>query len=165
MLDTKAVGELALDFADIVALDKDDRIALIGDVSAGLEGSPRGGVEVFDRFHDRLDFVKSEKVPYLMIVSQNLIHIQYQGHLYGQGGPDSSPPSHAYAVFIAGDILSQYDPGFKGKRIFWTYMTVLVRSWLSDLANHWKHEEPPGSERLTEIGLLPRLRGGSILIA
>jgi hypothetical protein len=62
------------------------------------------------------------------------------------------------------DILSTYDPEFSQKRIFDFYLETLVKSWLRDLAYHWNLDIPPGSQELTEIGLLSLLEGGHTFI-
>ncbi|AFZ27170.1 hypothetical protein Cylst_5125 [Cylindrospermum stagnale PCC 7417] len=62
------------------------------------------------------------------------------------------------------DILSHYDPEFSKKRIFDFHLQTLVKSWLRDLAYHWKSETPPASRELTEIGLLQLLEGGQVVV-
>lgn len=58
-------------------------------------------------------------------------------------------------------VLSHYDAGFIGKRIFEQYLLTLAEAWLRDLAYHWKSPNPPGSEELKAAGFLERVEGGT----
>jgi hypothetical protein len=65
------------------------------------------------------------------------------------------------------EILSRYDPDFAGRisrhgsiQIFQDYVQALVEGWLRDLAYHWNSKVPPGTDTLSETGLLEQISGG-----
>ena len=55
------------------------------------------------------------------------------------------------------NVLSRYEPAFPERRIHEPYFSALVESWLGDLVNHWKCDDPPGRVELERIGLIERL--------
>lgn len=63
-------------------------------------------------------------------------------------------------ILNTGNILEKYDPEFKTSTIFNPYLTTLIEVWLSDLAFHWKSENPPGKMELQQIGLTQKLTEG-----
>ena len=50
-------------------------------------------------------------------------------------------------------VPEAYEPDFANKEIFGFYLEELVEAWLSDVAEHWKLEQPPGIEILNALGL------------
>jgi hypothetical protein len=72
-----------------------------------------------------------------------------------------APGSGHVLVLSTPEILGHYDPEFSRKRIFDNYLTVLVESWLRDLAMHWKSANPPAQGSVASTGLLEGLRGGT----
>jgi hypothetical protein len=58
-------------------------------------------------------------------------------------------------------VLQHYDPEFRKRRVFESYLLTLVEAWLRDLSYHWKSEKPPGLEELRDAGLLGKLEGGT----
>jgi hypothetical protein len=64
------------------------------------------------------------------------------------------------AVLDTAEVLSSYEPDYRSKRVYQYYMEGLTGAWLADLALHWKHPKPPGTDELARIGLLQRIAGG-----
>jgi hypothetical protein len=148
--------ELPID-ADIIALDKDDRIVALIEVKI-IQAKEKAAKQ---RITDYLEQIKhllsklSEKkvvIPYAMIVNlENIIVFKWDGTVL----------SEAVLSLKTADILHYYDSKLGGQRIFEPYLTRLIEAWLRDLAYNWKSEIPPASEQIAAIGLLPLLAGGT----
>lgn len=95
---------------------------------------------------------EAPSIPYLMLVDLAKIRVKKQGH---EARPET------YCELDTQDILGHYEPEFRTTRIYHDYLVTLTQVWLRDLAYHWRSETPPGSEQLTEIGLLQRLEKGA----
>lgn len=74
---------------------------------------------------------------------------------------DGERLSEPVCVLNTADILVNYEPKFREKRIYPTYLQTLVESWLDDLAYNWKREIPPASKELDGIGLLGLIKDGT----
>jgi hypothetical protein len=145
--------------ADIIALDKDDRIVVLIEVKI-IQAKKKGAKQ---RIADVLALRKiihflsklSEKkvvIPYAMIVTlENIMVFKWDGTVL----------SEAVLSLKTADILHYYDSKLGGQRIFEPYLTRLIEAWLRDLAYNWKSEIPPASEQIAAIGLLPLLAGGT----
>ncbi len=62
--------------------------------------------------------------------------------------------------FNTADVLSNYEPKFREKRIFSLYLKGLTEAWLRDLAYNWKFATPPLATEMAEIGLLQLIENG-----
>ncbi len=91
-----------------------------------------------------------KNIPYGMLITREFIRV------YQWDGKDFSD---AKVELVTEDVLSEYDPEFKEKRIFEFYAETLIEGWLRDFAFHWKHPHPPGEDHLKYIGLLEKLEG------
>lgn len=129
---------------DLVAYDRSGRPVLTGEVKATSVGDP----DELARFTAS----RQGDVPFVLIVDP--VHVR----LY-RGGPAGDPcPA---ANLSTSRVFASYDPEFGKGRVFEQYLTSLAEAWLSDLATHWKHAEPPGTAELRGTGLLEQLEGGS----
>ncbi|MEG4490705.1 hypothetical protein [Microcoleus sp. D3_18_C4] len=149
--------ELPID-ADIIALDKDDRVVVLIEVKIIEAQETAAKQRIAD---DRISWMRaalakmSEQrtiIPYAMFVDTELILI------FKWDGVNLSEP---VCSLDTADILRHYEPEFGNKRIFKRYLTRLVEAWLRDLAYNWKSEIPTASEQIAKIGLLPLLAGGT----
>ncbi|MEG3918984.1 hypothetical protein [Microcoleus sp. POL10_C6] len=149
--------ELPID-ADIIALDKDDRVVVLIEVKI-IEAQETAAKQRIA--YDMISWMKaalakmSEQrtiIPYAMFVDTELILI------FKWDGVNLSEP---VCSLDTADILRHYEPEFGNKRIFKRYLTRLVEAWLRDLAYNWKSEIPTASEQIAKIGLLPLLAGGT----
>ncbi|BAY09084.1 hypothetical protein [Calothrix sp. NIES-2098] len=143
--------------ADIVVLDKDEKIVLLVEVKGRkLEGR--------DAKQKAISPLKS----YLQNVRNTRVHLGQEmfAMLADLGNVDifkwdGKKFSDSLISLETANILSHYDPEFSKKRILGLYLETLVEAWLRDLAYHWKSETPPATKKLAEIGLLQRLEGGT----
>jgi len=149
--------ELRID-ADIIALDKDDRIVALIEVKINQAKEKAAKQRITDRALEQIKHLLSKlsekKVvsPYAMIVNlENIIVFKWDGTVL----------SEAVLSLKTADILHYYDSKLGGQRIFEPYLTRLIEAWLRDLAYNWKSEIPPASEQIAAIGLLPLLAGGT----
>jgi sporulation protein YlmC with PRC-barrel domain len=153
--------ELPID-ADIIALDKDDRIVALIEVKINQAKEKAAKQRITDRALEQIKHFLSklsEKkvvIPYAMIVTlENIIVFKIVFKWDGTVG------SEAVLSLKTADILHYYDSKLGGQRIFEPYLTRLIEAWLRDLAYNWKSEIPPASEQIAAIGLLPLLAGGT----
>ena len=149
--------ELPID-ADIIALDKDDRVVVLIEVKIIEAQEPAAKQRIADYMISWMKAVLakiSEQrtiIPYAMFVDTEQILI------FKWDGVNLSEP---VCSLNTGEILRHYEPEFGSKRIFKRYLTRLVEAWLRDLAYNWKSEIPTASEQIAKIGLLPLLAGGT----
>jgi len=149
--------ELPID-ADIIALDKDDRIVVLIEVKinqakekAAKQRITDSALKQIKHFLSKLS-EKKVVIPYAMIVNlENIIVFKWDGTVL----------SEAVLSLKTADILQYYDSKLGDQRIFEPYLTRLIEAWLRDLAYNWKSEIPPASEQIAAIGLLPLLAGGT----
>ena len=131
--------------ADIIAKDSADSDVLCVKVKASVLSEDA----IAALLQDLRESVPT--IPFSMIVGLNVIRIVRHGE------SDSS------TTLVSQDVFGHYDPRFAKKRIFHDYLEALVEAWLSDVADHWKTDNPPGSKALYEMGLLDKLAGGRTL--
>jgi hypothetical protein len=133
-------------FADIVAQDANGSDVLIGVVST-MPLSPAVVAEYFE-------IIDSEcpSIPFCMIVDRDTIRLKKK---------EFEPRSEVELVFDLKEVLRPYDPEFGTKRVAHFYLRTLIEAWLRDLSYHWKLEDPPKSDELAAIGLMPLLNGGT----
>jgi len=148
--------------ADIIALDKDDRIVVLIEVKIIQAQETAAKQRITDRALEQIkNFLSklSEKkvvIPYSMIVTlENIIVFKIVFKW------DGTVLSEAVLSLKTADILHYYDSKLGDRRIFEPYLTRLIEAWLRDLAYNWKSEIPPASEQIAAIGLLPLLAGGT----
>ena len=132
--------------ADILAEDAMGRPILLANVRGKVVG-PGVVSEMLSRLES-----SDPPIPYGMAADLETIQVMK----FDCGNPIGFSRS-----FNTGDILRHYDEDFGNKRIFHDYLATLIEAWLRDLAYHWKSEDPPGAEELSEIGLTDRLEGGT----
>jgi len=154
---------------DIVALDKSGEPVLLVDVRDDAIQGPGGAWSTPDL--EQFSNAAREGIHYVMRVnreSTSVIELGEARHAIPSPDGDSSfmfTISDPVASFRTADILARYEPNFERKRIYRTYMQILVESWLGDLTYRRQSPEPPGSAELAAIGLLQRLEGGTIEVA
>ncbi|MBD2197258.1 MULTISPECIES: type I restriction enzyme HsdR N-terminal domain-containing protein [Calothrix] len=143
--------------ADIVALDKDEKIVLLVEVKATkLEGRD-AKEEAISQLKSYLQNAKNTRFDlanetFAMFADlENIYIFKWDGKKF----------SDFLISQETANTLSYYDPDFSSKTILGFYLKTLVEAWLRDLAYHWKSETPPASEKLAEIGLLQKLEGGT----
>lgn len=142
-----------IDFPDIVALDKEEQIVLIAEV----KGLPFSFQETKSKKYAILrliDYLQAAKIviPFAMLADVNKILI------FQWDGKNLSEP---ILSLNTADVLSDYEPKFRNKRIFSLYLKGLTEAWLRDLAYHWKSAIPPFTNEMTEISLLQLLEYGT----
>ncbi len=145
-----------IDHPDFLALDKDRQIVLI----AEIKGFPFNFQETKAKKYATLrliDYLHSANIliPFAMLVDVNNILI-----LKWDGNNLSEP---VISINTA-DVLIDYDPKFRDKRIFSLYLKGLIEAWVRDLAYHWKSEIPPFTKEMMAIGLLQLLEDGTTQI-
>lgn len=125
--------------ADIIVKDSKESDVLIVKVKASVPSE--------DSIAAYLQDLKeaAPTIPFSMLVSLNVIRIAKHN------------ASGSTLNLDAKDVLGYYDQEFSEKRIFHDYLEALTEAWLSDIADHWKSEKPPGSEALDDFGLLEKL--------
>ncbi len=149
--------ELPID-ADIVALDKDDRIVVLIEVKIIQAQETAAKQRIADYMISWMKAALAKMseqrtvIPYAMFVDTEQILI------FKWDGVNLSEP---LCSLNTGEILRYYQPDFGSKSIFGHTIETLVEAWLHDLAYHWKSETPPASKQIAEIGLLPMLAGGT----
>jgi hypothetical protein len=153
--------ELPID-ADIIALDKDDRIVVLIEVKINQAKEKTDKQRITDRALEQIKhflsklYEKKVVIPYAMIVTlENIIVFKIVFKWEG------TVLSEAVLSLKTADILHYYDSKLGDQRIFEPYLTRLIEAWLRDLAYNWKSEIPPASEQIAAIGLLPLLAGGT----
>lgn len=141
-----------LSYPDIVVLDENQQIALLVDVQAKKikeEVNEKSLSQVTKLY---LQNSKQETRFAMFAELDNITIFKFKN-----GKTQNSPLKLETA-----EIISSYDSDFKDKKhkIFAFYLKTLVESWLRDLAYHWKSDKPPASNRLQEIELLHKIKGG-----
>ncbi|MEG4370245.1 hypothetical protein QUB29_12195 [Microcoleus sp. B4b_D2] len=149
--------ELPID-ADIIALDKDDRVVVLIEVKIIEAQEPAAKQRIADYMISWMKAALAKMseqrtlIPYAMFVDTEQILI------FKWDGVNLSEP---VCSLNTGEILRYYEPEFGKKWISERYLESLIESWLRDLGYNWKSEMPPASEKLAIIGLLERLAGGT----
>ena len=149
--------ELPID-ADIIALDKDDRVVVLIEVKIIQAQQTAAKQRIADYMISwmkaALAKISEQRtvIPYAMFVDTEQIRI------FKWDGVNLSEP---VCSLNTGEILRYYQPDFGSKGIFGHTIETLVEAWLHDLAYHWNSEIPPASEQIAAIGLLPLLAGGT----
>ncbi|MCC3515212.1 MAG: hypothetical protein JGK03_09455 [Microcoleus sp. PH2017_25_DOB_D_A] len=144
--------------ADVIALDKDDRIVVLIEVEIIQAQEADAKQKIVNRAIDWLKAVlaklseRNAIVPYAMFVDAEQILI------FKWDGVNLSEP---VCTLNTGEICRYYMPSFGSKWIFERTIEGLIESWLHDLDYNWKSESPPASEQIAAIGLLPLLAGGT----
>ncbi|MDZ7956739.1 MAG: hypothetical protein RMY34_02325 [Aulosira sp. DedQUE10] len=145
-----------IDHPDFLALNKDGQIVLIAEV----KGFPFNFKETKVKNYATLrliDYLHSAKIliPFAMLVDVNNILIFKW---------DGNNLSEAIISLNTADVLINYDPKFRNKRIFSLYLKGLIEAWVRDLSYHWKSEIPPFTKEVTAIGLSQLLEDGTTQI-
>src|SRR4028119_918454 len=145
--------------ADIIALDKDDRIVVLIEVKiiqAQETAAKKQRIANYMISWMKAALAKMSEqrtvIPYAMFVDTEQILI------FKWGGVNLSEP---VCSLNTGEILRYYEPEFGKKWISERYLESLIESWVRDLGYNWKSEMPPESEQIARIGLLQRLAGGT----
>ena len=144
--------------ADVIALDKDDRIVVLIKVKIIQAQEEAAKQRIVDRAINWIKAVlaklseKNAIVPYAMFIDAEQILI------FKWDGVNLSEP---VCTLNTGEICRYYMPTFGSKWIFEDTIETLIQSWLHDLDYNWKSEIPPASEQIAAIGLLPLLAGGT----
>ena len=149
--------ELPID-ADIIALDKDDRIVVLIEVKIIQAQEQAAKQRIADYMISWIKAVLakiSEQriiIPYAMFVdTEKILIFKWDGENL----------SDTVCFLNTGKILRYYEPEFGEKWISERYLESLIESWVRDLGYNWKSEMPPESEQIARIGLLQRLAGGT----
>ncbi|MCU0546034.1 MAG: hypothetical protein MUE44_28350 [Oscillatoriaceae cyanobacterium Prado104] len=149
--------ELPID-ADIIALDKDDRIVALIEVKIIEAKEKAEKQKIADYMIDWLKAALAKMselrtvIPYAMFIDTEQILI------FKWDGVNLSAP---VGSLNTAEILRYYYAGYGSQQVFEDTIETLVESWLHDLAYHWKSAIPPASEQIAAIGLLPLLAGGT----
>ena len=132
---------------DIVILDSDDRIVLLG--------KAKGNRELYGDVYEIISWLKAGNgaIPFVMFVDLEKIQI------FKWDSPNLLEP---VCVLNTTEVLSPYGLKLPNEWIFGEYLGGKAKSWLDDLDFHWKLQHPPGEEQIEAIGLLPLLKDGSI---
>jgi len=144
--------------ADVIALDKDDRIVVLIEVKIIQAEEPAAKQKIVDRAIDWIKAVLAKLseqnaiVPYAMFIDAEKILI------FKWDGVNLSEP---VCTLNTGEIGRYYMPMFGSKWLFEDTIETVIQSWLHDLDYNWKSESPPASEQIAAIGLLPLLAGGT----
>ncbi|HWE37253.1 MAG TPA: hypothetical protein VG406_11860 [Isosphaeraceae bacterium] len=129
---------------DLVAFDPDDKPVLIVEV--------KGVTPVPESVSQLLSYMDSAvpAVPFGMLADPKDIRI------YQSGSPIP------VAIIPTADILRHYVTAEFSRPVSSALLTTTIEAWLSDLDSHWHSEIPPAVREMTPIGLLPRLKSGTI---
>ncbi|MEG4055154.1 MULTISPECIES: hypothetical protein [unclassified Microcoleus] len=144
--------------ADVIALDKDDRIVVLIEVKIIQAQEADAKQKIVDRAIDWLKAMlaklseKNAIVPYAMFIDAEQILI------FKWDGVNLSEP---VCTLNTGEICRYYMPSFGSKWISESTIEGVIQSWLHDLDYNWKSQIPPASEEIAAIGLLPLLAGGT----
>jgi hypothetical protein len=143
--------------ADIVVLDKDEQIVLLVEVKGTkLEGRD-AKLKAISPLKSYLENAKNNR---FYLANETFAMLADLGNV-DIFKWDGNKLSDSLISLETANILSHYDPEFSSKTILGFYLETLVEAWLRDLAYHWKSETPPALEKLSEIGLLQKLQGGT----
>jgi len=132
--------------ADIVARDKNGNPILLVDVRMNTMHSQVGS-QIINSLAQT-----NGSIPFAMLVNAEEISI------FKWGGEQWKEPICKLETV---NVLSEYEPEFRHKRIFHSYFVSLVEAWLRDLAYHWHSQHPPFLEEIQNIGLLEKLTNGT----
>ncbi len=144
-MNIKNAENTILEFSDVTAWANDGQKLLVSKVRA------RSLIEdLYTKVKNILIFEQEQNhhvVPFAMTVTPKEIHFyEWNDRKLNELFKFSTP-----------EILSIYDSEFEEKRIFESYLEILVESWLRDLAWNWKTDNPPKYQELQEIGFIEKL--------
>jgi hypothetical protein len=93
----------------------------------------------------------NKDIPFVMFVTREKIDI------YLWSNEHLSAPLLTLETNV---VLKEYDPEFEqtDKRVSEYYAETLIESWLKDLIDEWKTENPPYKAELEEKGILEKLK-------
>jgi hypothetical protein len=131
--------------ADIVARDKNGNPVLLVDIKTSTK-DPQINTKITDLLAQA-----HGNIPFGMLADIEKISI------FKWGTEHWLEP---ICVLTTADALSNYEPEFRKKRIFYDYFVSLMEAWLSDLAYQWQSSHPPFLEEIKKIGLLEKLDHG-----
>jgi hypothetical protein len=133
---------------DLLAIDREDRPVLIGEVKQKNE--PAGAA--FTRIKDFLDFTDLA-VPFVLIVDHDQIAI-YRGDEELRDEPVFSAKTKK--------ILGYYSDYYREskRKVGTDLLRGLALGWLQDVSDRWKSKTttPPAYEELDRLGLAPLLK-------
>lgn len=141
--------------ADLIAEDRNGNPVLLVEVKTRE-------AEAKDRFDlvGRLQSIHPS-IPFGMLVDPERILILRS---------DCADPLSPILDVSAVEVLRTYDDEFVGletpyatRKVYQSFLNGLVRAWLSDLADRWKPDEPPFVKAIEDLGLLERLKGGTVV--
>lgn len=132
---------------EIVILDSDELIVLL--TQAQVNPKKQGDTS------EVISWLKAGNgaIPFVMFI--DLQSIQF----FKWGSPNLSEP---VCVLNTAEVLSPYGLKLPEKWLSGYDLGSRSESWLDDLRHPWKLEKPPAKEQITEIGLLPLLKNGTI---
>ncbi|MEA5514957.1 hypothetical protein [Nodularia sp. UHCC 0506] len=144
-MDVEKLSSPTTEVSDITAWDKKGQKLLVSKIrSRDIEEDIKGKVEEilnFEKEHNHLI------VPYGMTATPEYINIfEWDGENIA-----------TVYTFPTHEVMAEYDSEFATKRIFEYYLETLVESWLRDLADNWKTDNPPKLQELTQIGFVDNL--------
>lgn len=158
---------------NIVAFDREGKVILLVEVKPRPPFPKQASGWFLERVVSYLKDTKFD-IPFAMLVTLDSLEIfdlnprlnlnysnfnsQEMSFLSLSGSKGINPA----ASFATEAILSYYEPDFKEKQIFYDYLVGLVEAWLHDLAYDRKEKLPPACEQIERIGLLNRLKDGTI---
>lgn len=144
-MDVEELRDETIEVSDITAWDKNGQKLLVSKIRArDIQEDIKSKLEEILKFeyeHNRVI------VPYAMTATREEIKIFEW---------DGKNLKDIY-TFPTHEIMSEYDAEFSNKRIFEYYLETLVEGWLRDLAEHWKTDNPPKSQELTQIGFVEKI--------
>jgi hypothetical protein len=137
---------------DLLAIDRDDRPVLIGEVKQ--KGEPADAA--LARIQDFLEFADLS-VPFVMIVDHDRITI-YRGDEELRDEPVFSAKTKK--------ILSYYSDYYREskRKVGTDLLRGLALGWLKDISYRWKSKStsPPAYEELERLGLAPILKDATL---
>ncbi|TVP63714.1 MAG: hypothetical protein EA343_07350 [Nodularia sp. (in: Bacteria)] len=144
-MDVEKLNNPTIEVSDITAWDKNGQKLLVSKIRArDIEEDIKAKVEEILKFeyeHNHLT------VPYGMTATPEYINIfQWDGKNLA-----------TVYTFATHEVMTEYDSEFASKRVFEYYLETLVESWLRDLADNWKTDNPPKLQELTQIGFVDKL--------
>lgn len=144
-MDVEKLSDETIEISDITAWDKNGQKLLVSKIRArDIQEDIKSKLEKILKFEYKHNRVI---VPYAMTATREEIKIFKW---------DGNNLKDIY-TFPTHKIMSEYDAEFSNKRIFEYYLETLVEGWLRDLAEHWKTDNPPKSQELTQIGFVEKL--------
>ncbi|MBD2345638.1 hypothetical protein [Anabaena subtropica] len=144
-MDVEKLRDETIEISDITAWDKNGQKLLVSKIRARdiQEDIKSKLAEILEFEYEHNGVI----VPYAMTATRKEINIfEWDGKILKD-----------IYTFPTNEVMSEYDSEFSNKRIFEYYLETLVEGWLRDLAEHWKTDNPPKSQELTQIGFVEKL--------